>query len=90
MPATDPANRPSAEEALKRLQLIVSSQSYLTLHRRLVGRGERINFQSTFYENAALLMNAALRPVKFAIGIPSRTVSAVRAFIGSGISKKTT
>ncbi len=88
MTATDPADRPSAEEALKRLQSIVSSQSYLTLRHRLVGKDKTIGFKFVLYENVGILVKAALYPVKFAIGLPSQTISAVRKLVVSRNSKK--
>lgn len=88
MTAKDPAERPTAEGALKRLKSVVSSQSYFTLRHRLIGKDEMKGFRSAVYENVGILMSAALLPVKFAIGIPSQTFNAVRGFIGSKSSKK--
>lgn len=90
MTAKDPAERPTAEDALKRLKSVVSSQSYFTLRHRLVGKDDVKSFKSAVYENVGILMSTALLPVKFAIGIPSQTFSAVRGFIGSKGSKKKT
>ncbi len=90
MTATDPAARPSAEEALKRFRSIVSSQSYFTLRHQLVKKDETKDLKSAFYENVGIMVNAALLPVRFVIGIPSQTISAVRRFVGSRSSKKTT
>lgn len=88
MRAKDPAERPTAEDALKRLKSVVSSQSYFTLRHRLVGKDYVKSSKSIVYENVGILVSAALLPVKFAISIPSQTISAVRRFIGSKIAKK--
>jgi len=90
MTATDPAARPSAEEALKRFRSIISSQRYFTLRHRLVKKDETKDLRSAVYENVGILVNAALLSVIFAIGIPSQTISTARRLVGSRSSKKTT
>lgn len=88
MTAKDPAQRPTADEALNRFQSIVKAQSYFTLRRRLVGVNEAKGFKSVVFENVAIFMDAALIPVKFVFGVPSRTMGAVRGLITSKTSKK--
>ncbi len=89
MTATDPTERPTAADALKRFKSIISSPSFFTLRHRLVGQ-ETKSFNATKCENVGILVTAALYPVKVAIGILSQTVSAVRGLVGSGGSKKKT
>lgn len=88
MTATDPSERPTAAEALKRFKTIVSSQSYFTLRHRLVGAKDTKDSKSVMFQNVGILMNAALYPVKVVLGIPSQTIGAVRGLISSKSPKK--
>jgi len=90
MTATEPAQRPSAADAQKRLKSIISSQSFFSLRHRLVAKEQTKDFKSIMLENVGILVNAALYPVKVAIGIPSQTINAVRGLMVSKKSKKKT
>ncbi len=90
MTATEPSQRPSAADAQKRLRSIISSQSYFSLRHRFVAKERTRDFNSVMLENVGILVDAALCPVKVAIGIPSQTISAVRGLMVSKFSKKTT
>ena len=56
----------------------------------MVKKDEVKGFKSVVFENVGIFVNAALRPVKFVIGVPSQTFSAVRGFVGSKPLKKKT
>ena len=88
MTTQDPTKRPTADEALKRLKSIASSQSYFTLRHRLVASDASRNYGSAVFENLGILVHAALIPVKFVFGIPSQTVNAVRGVIRPKDKKK--
>lgn len=85
MTAKEPAQRPTAEDALKQFYSIVSKKSYFTLRRRLVGKDEVKDFKSVAFENVCIFMDAALTPVRFALSIPSKTV---RTMSGHNKSKE--
>lgn len=77
MTATNPAERPSAADALRQLKSTVSSQNFFTLRHGLVGQKDTKTRTDLIFENAAILVNAALFPVKVVLRIPPRMVRAL-------------
>ena len=93
MTAEKPEDRPTAADAQKQFQTLISSLGFFTRRRRLIltqiPEGEKAP-KPVALETVSILLNVTLYPIRVAIRIPSRTLGAVRGFIASRTSKKVT
>lgn len=89
MTAAKPEDRPTATDALKMLKAIKASQGFFALRHRLVDVDSKEPKHYTL-ENAGILCNAVLYPIKVAIRIPSQTIGVVRGLVIPRSSKKKT
>ena len=91
MTAEKPEDRPTAADAQKQFQTLISSLGFFTRRRRLImteiPEGEKAP-KHVALETVSILLNAALYPIKVAISIPSQTLRVVWGFIASRDSKK--
>ena len=83
MTSEKPEDRPTADDALKQLQTIISTLGFFALRHRLVKTKDEKSPKPVVLENVGILLNAALYPIRVAISIPSQTLRVVRGFIAS-------
>ncbi|KLO13855.1 hypothetical protein SCHPADRAFT_889747 [Schizopora paradoxa] len=90
MTAEKPEDRPTAADAQKQLQTLISSLGFFTLRHRLIKTEDEKAPKPIVLENVGILLSCAFYPIKVAIRLPSQTLGAVRDFITSRASKKKT
>ncbi|KLO13856.1 hypothetical protein SCHPADRAFT_940066 [Schizopora paradoxa] len=87
MTAEKPEDRPTAADALKQLQTIITSQSYFSLRHRLVKRDSKSSWfvvlQNIVLQTIGILLEATFKPVKVAFRIASLTINAMRKLVDS-------
>ncbi|KLO13854.1 hypothetical protein SCHPADRAFT_915136 [Schizopora paradoxa] len=88
MTAKKPEARPTAADALKRLQTITSTQSFFTLRHQLVEKDSK-EPESLLSENINILLDVAFHGLKIALKMPSRTISLVRRMKRGSKEKET-